>query len=373
MRQVGLKNTEPSPQSQVAFGLGNAFPYWADFFAQNRFWGRLFLCLLCVSFFPVFTYATPLTGSRLKAALDKPAERSWTEVPLRETFNRLGEDCRVSIFLDRRVDPGQETSLDALTLPLRETLAQLADMINTELVQFGSIVYIGPEETAGWLPIVAAERRDDVRKMPDRGRAMLTPKSMQWDDLATPRQLIEALSEETGVSIGPIEVIPHDLWAAAELPRTSPVDRLTLILSQFDKTFVLATDASGKPQLQIIDVPDDVKEQAKRAQPSKSTTPPAGTTTQGKKSSGGSSINLARLRIKRFAVQEKPVGVVIEYLARQWNLKLEVDRQKFGEKLQQRISVTKEEATVPELIQAILSPVGLKGELDETTGVLRIH
>lgn len=333
---------------------------------HHRVWGHLFFCLVCVAFLRSSAEGAPLTGPQLKMALASPAMRSWTDFPLRQVLDRFRTYHRVSIFLDRRVDPGQKTSMNALMMPLGKTLDQLADKINTKAVQFGSTIYIGPEETGRLLPILAAARREEARKMTDRGRAMLTPKSMRWDNLATPRELLQSLAKETGVPIGPIESIPHDLWAAAELPSSTPVDRLTLILSQFDKTFSISTDASGKPQILIVDIPEQVKQASQASE--------VGIATNSKTpKSQGSSSSFARLRIKRFAVKEKQVGVVLDYLARQWNLTLDVDREKLNEQLKERINVTKENVTITELIHAVLSPVGLQGEIDEQKKVLHIR
>ncbi|MGD9128447.1 MAG: hypothetical protein PVH19_13810 [Planctomycetia bacterium] len=320
--------------------------------------------------------AAPLTGPRFKMALATPAMRSWAECPLRQVIDQLGVYHRVAIFLDRRVDPGQKTSMNALMMPLGQTLDQLADTVNTKAVRFGSVIYIGPETTGHMLSILSDARREEARKMPDRGRAMLTPKSMKWDDLATPRELLKSLSEETGIPIGPVEAIPHDLWAGAELPSSSPVDRLTLILSQFDKTFSIAADAAGKPRILIVDIPEQVKKQAAAKVPSNETgtagkTPSnSGTARHGSANNSG---NFSRIRIKRFAVKQKQVETVLNYLASQWGLTLEVDRRKLKTKLKRRINVTKEEVTVGELLRAVLEPVGLQGEIDEQKRVLRVR
>lgn len=388
MRHIQTEKTFLTTHSGVVTNRTEGVHYFAKWIGQHKVLTVLLGCwVTCLMEFPVVVNAAPLTGPRLNTALASPARRSWTEFPLRQVLDQLAESHRVSIVLDRRVDPSQETSLDAQALPLGETLDQVAGMVharmgyahmvNTEMVSFGSIVYIGPEETARLLSCLAEARREEVRQMPDRGRAMLTAKPMRWDDLSTPRGLLQALAEETGVSIGPMEAIPHDLWAAAELPPSTAVDRLTLILAQFDKTFSLAADTVngvGKPQLVIVDIPESMKQSVAavtEAEPEIKTTQGG---PNGKARTGSTpSTDLARLRIKRFAVQEKPVGVVIEYLARQWNLTLEVDREKFDDKLKQRINVTEENVTVPNLIRAILAPVGLEGELDPKEGVLRIR
>ena len=55
-----------------------------------------------------------------------------------------------------------------------------------------------------------------------------------------PADLLAQLGRLGDVEIIGIERVPHDLWAAADLPPLSLVDRLTLIAVQFDLTFKVA-------------------------------------------------------------------------------------------------------------------------------------
>ena len=318
----------------------------------------------------------PLAETRLNFALAAPAMRSWVDFPLRQVLDQLGTLHHVSIFLDRHVDPGQKTSMNAMTLPLGQTLDELADTINTKTVRFGSILYLGPEETARLLKPLSTACGKDVRKMADRGRAMLTRKAMQWDDLATPRELLQSIAQETGVPIGPIESIPHDLWAGTELPSSTPVDRLTLILSQFDKTFSVSTDNSGRPRLLIVDIPEQIKQAAKTQKIGIASNTPypkmPGTHRPGTPGTHGAASNIAQTRIQSFTVKQKQLSDVLAYLAQQFGLKLDVDRRKFSTQLQRRVNVTQKNVTVAEILQAVLKPVALQGEIDEQNRVLRV-
>ena len=56
--------------------------------------------------------------------------------------------------------------------------------------------------------------------------------------------------------------MPHDLWAAADLPPISLVDRLTLIAIQFDLTFKVAEH--GK-RLELVPVPENESGAFRRA------------------------------------------------------------------------------------------------------------
>ena len=68
---------------------------------------------------------------------------------------------------------------------------------------------------------------------------------MAWDDLATPRELVTKLAAENGVELAGLELVPHDLWAAADLPPLLWTDRLTLLAIQFDLTFAISADGTA--------------------------------------------------------------------------------------------------------------------------------
>ena len=90
---------------------------------------------------------------------------------------------------------------------------------------------------------------------PAAGRKFLLPKRTRWDDFATPRDLLAQLAAESAIEISGLELVPHDLWAGADLPPVSLIERLTLIAGQFDLTFQIAADAGA---VALIPVPDDV-------------------------------------------------------------------------------------------------------------------
>ena len=78
---------------------------------------------------------------------------------------------------------------------------------------------------------------------------------MTWDDLTTPRELIEELARQNGVEVTGLELVPHDLWAAADLPPLPWADRLTLIAIQFDLTFTVSADGAT---VRLVPLPDRV-------------------------------------------------------------------------------------------------------------------
>ena len=121
----------------------------------------------------------------------------------------------------------------------------------------GPIAYFGPPATAERLATVAALRHDEaVEAPPARRKALLQSKAWHWKEATAPHALFDTLAKEAGVKIVGVDKLPHDLWAAADLPPLSWTDRLTLVAVQFDRTFEI--DASGAT-VRLVPLPDKVQ------------------------------------------------------------------------------------------------------------------
>jgi hypothetical protein len=184
--------------------------------------------------------------------------------------------------------------------------------------------------------------------------------------------------------------VPHDLWAAADLPPLSWADRLTLIATEFDLTFAISEDGT---EVRLVPVPErvaivrsypggaDAEETARRfaalapgaevkasagrvyvrglvedqeritqpRHPAVAPKPPA---------RQGSALDRYSL-----TVSQQPVGALLEHLARQLKLELSIDRQaiqRAGISLDQPVSFHVDKATVDELLEAAAKPAGLR-------------
>ena len=167
-----------------------------------------------------------------------------------------------------------------------------------------------------------------------------------------PRDLLAQLAEQNSVEIAGLDRVPHDLWAAADLPPVSLIDRLTLIAIQFDLTF---TVASGDARIELVPLPAGLEGLAENPrQPispltrKRPTTEPAG--------------RVETTRIRRMSVQAEPLGPVLRQLAGRLGLELKIDEQAIraaGISLDQRISATVENATIDELFRQLLKSTGL--------------
>ena len=197
-----------------------------------------------------------LTGKPLQEQLAEPVGVAWGGVPLRATLDNLARARRVAVLLDRRVDPGREVNLTTDATPLKSVIGEVAQRLGLDVCQYQSVAYLGPPGSAARLKAVATLRHDDLRRLPAAAaRRFSRQKPLRWDDFATPRQVLAELGRSGPVHIEGEDRVPHDLLAAADLPAMTLVDRLTLLLFQFDLTFEVTGDGKG---IKVVPLPEDV-------------------------------------------------------------------------------------------------------------------
>jgi hypothetical protein len=327
------------------------------------------------------------TGPALARRLAAPVDIVWSENPLRPALRGLARAEHVAILLDRRVDPEQRVELKLTAVPLAEVMRKIAERQHLGVAMLGPVAYFGPPEAAARLRTLAKERDEEVRSLePITARPFLKARSLAWKDFATPRAVLAQLAEEAGVEIDGLALVPHDLWAAAEMPPLSWVDRLTLIANQFDLTFTVFSD---EPHVQLFPVPKRVALlrtyraipnadlAAKRIQ---TLAPEAEITIEGDRilvnarledheriAAPKGSVDHAepplspktpgRVAISRLAVQEKPLDKVLEQLAARLNFELKMDTQALkaaGIAPDQRVSIQVENASLDQVLRELL-------------------
>ena len=196
------------------------------------------------------------TGPALQARLGGSVDIVWAENPLRRAIHNLSQAQGVAMLVDRRVDPDQKCDLQFSGVPLRAAIEEIAHRCDLGISLFGPVVYLGPPEATARLRTLAALREDDVRRLPEpAARRFSQLKPFKWDDLATPRELLQQLAKQNGIELANLELVPHDLWAAADLPPLSLADRLTLVAIQFDLTFSFSADGTV---VRLVPVPERV-------------------------------------------------------------------------------------------------------------------
>lgn len=289
------------------------------------------------------------TGPALQLRLDEPVDIFWSNNPLRRAFDSISQARRTATLIDRRVDPGRELSVSLKGVPLEAALKRIAAGQGLELSRLDNILYLGHAASAGRLAAARAELAADIRRLPKQAqRKLFARKAVAWPDLAEPRDLIDRLARENGVKIERLDLMPHDLWASADLPPLTLADRLMLIAFQFDLT--LKPLGKGR-ELRLVPL--------SAAPPDQSAAKPDVRPVPNPSDKPG---DIEHLRIERLVIREKPLGAVLDHLAKRLGLDLRIDREaiaKSGVSLDSRVSVKVENATIDQLFDKLLADTGL--------------
>ena len=190
-----------------------------------------------------------VTGRKAEESLSRPVLASWQNVPLREVLQRLSRVEGLSILLDRRLDPGREVSLETKEgLPLREVLQKLAQGAGISLC--GNCLYLGPQPAAERIRTLIELREAELStRLPTwpapRRRELAARRTIDWQDLDTPREILDQMLAGWSLTASGSEQVPHDLWARGTLPRANVSEALSLLLIQFELTFSWNADGDG--------------------------------------------------------------------------------------------------------------------------------
>jgi len=328
-----------------------------------------------------------LRAKQLADRLASPVSVEWSFVQFRSALGRLSHAQRVSVLVDRRVDPNQRCEFRCQEEALSEVFTQLARTAHCGYTQFGPVAYFGPTTTARQLRTLAALMRQQVDELPPASRRIWhRTRIWRWDDLASPRQLIEGLAAEQGVKLTGTELIPHDLWASGDLPPLMLAERLLLIAVQFNLTIEI--DREGR-SARLVQVPLEValrRRYSGRGNPERiaqhyqELAPTARVDVQGRdvlvsglvedheRLSGGLSKKTkmdhssAGTQVFRLKVENVMVARLLDHVSQRLGYTIRIDEPALtaaGLSLQQRVSVDVADATIDALMKAILEPAGL--------------
>lgn len=288
---------------------------------------------------------TWLTGDGLLAALAEPTSVTWEQVPFREYLQQLARAHRVCVFLDRRVDPSQEISFDAKDTALGTALQQLAQQVGARVTLLEAVVYMGPEPAVVKLAAQAAARQREVGRLPGSIRRRLAAqRAWHWDELSVPRQLLGQLAEQGGVTIEGLDQVTYDLWPSADLPKLSWINRLSIVLAGFDLSFAFVANGrdvrvvpypKSAPDTSMVNIWPALPHAAGKPQPPM----------------------LERTRYT-MTVAGHPIGAVLKTLEVRSGLTFEVDPAA-TQKLNEVAKFEVRDATVDQLLDALLGPAGL--------------
>lgn len=197
------------------------------------------------------------TGSELTRELTSPLNAQYSRVPLLEATESLSSAKHVAVWIAPSVDPSQPVEASFVETPLFDALRALAREAHADAVAFHSLVVITPEESARRLRTLVALVDEAIAADKDLARRGLARKSLAWDDLATPAEIVATIGDAAhwNLAIEGIDAIPHDHWRPADLPDLTDAEALTLILLSSDRT-VRVNPETG--QLQVVRLPEEV-------------------------------------------------------------------------------------------------------------------
>jgi hypothetical protein len=327
--------------------------------------------------------STWLTGTQLLRQRQQPAGVNWPGVPIRGALANLSKAQQIAILLDRRIDPERPVDLTVDRVPLDDLMSRAADQVDAAVTWLGPLAYVGPPAAARRLRTLAALRTAGVRGLakPERD-AFEREASWSWPELAEPRELVSELAAAAHVEVEGLELIPHDLWPAAELPRLSWTDRLTLLANEFDLMFHF----SGSSRVRLVPIVEPVviersypagKQATETAARWRRLAPDAEIDVSAGKlvvrgrledhellrpaKPGPEPVTKPGVQVYTLTVREQPVAAVLDTL-RASSIELKVDEealQRAQRTLDRRVSFRVERATLEELLHAALKPAGL--------------
>lgn len=329
------------------------------------------------------------TGLAFRQQLSSLVGFQWSgSATLRPSLASLARSQQVAIWLDRRVDPDQPVEMGIHDVSLRQALRIVAGRIGCGVCFVDSVVYIGPPSITEKLATLAAMRRDEAQQLPTAARTKLQhAQPWTWDEASAPKELLAAIAEEANLKISEADRLPHDLWAAGDLPSLAVTDRMSLLLAGFDLTFDIAKDGSA---IRPTPIPGQVSLQrtyTPRGAIATATAkiarefPQVGVQTKGQQliivGSFEDHDQIARLLRgeavappkptggeKRYDLTtQSPVGAIVKLIGEREKLQVTIDPAA-AKLLQTRVSVEVKQATLLELLDATLDPAGIRYELE---------
>lgn len=329
------------------------------------------------------------TGAAVEQQLRTSTTGSWTGVPVVQVLRSLSTAQRVAIVLDRHVDPHGKVELSVTEEPLSVVLGRIAVQQGQGTSQLDAVVYVGPLGVAERLRTLRALLHEQMRELPAAARRPLVERrAWRWEDLATPRELLAQLAAQAkGVTIEGLEQIPHDLWRGADLPPLAWIDRLLLVAVQFDLTCQIA---SAGTTVRLVPLPEHVEisrsypghgQAAALAQKWSKQVPASRVSADGDRvtvvglvedhdllEEAQRSGSARRTTVKqgkqvfKLSVEKAPVRQVLRQLEQKLSLEFHWDEaalQQAGRSLDALVTFKVENASLDELLAAVLEPAGL--------------
>lgn len=351
--------------------------------------------LLCMLTNPLAAAAEWHGTRQLRARLRSPVTLLWQGQRLRKTLDALEANYRITIWLDRRLDPQQTFDLEINDQPLREVIQGIAEQCNAGYQIYGNFVYLGPQQATRELATLMALAREQLRRCPARvQRQWLDRYELEWASPREPASLLAQLAAQCQADFVGEDLIPHDLWRAGKAPDLHAYELATLWLLSFDRQarFDPTTGNLVAKKLQSPVTLERNYASSKKLQVFLRTNPPIAAQRSGNQLSVSGSVQYheelaAHLQGKSASqteptrnekkptkepkqlvftlkIENQPVGAVTDQLAKQ--LKLDLTWTPETKSLRNRlVSCQVRDATLEELLGAVLAPADLQASKEE--------
>ena len=190
------------------------------------------------------------TGAQFQTEIDRTLSASWANVELRDLLKKIGDDRRIAILLDRRVDPTVQLPLNLTNSSLREGVRDMARLLGADISVAEPVVFVGPPAAVQRLRTLIELRSSELSSreasIPEKRRMELaTRHTVTWQDLDSPVEIVQRIADRYRLTIGHLDLLPHDLWVSNTLPSVTAAEALSLVLIQFDLTFAWTGKAEG--------------------------------------------------------------------------------------------------------------------------------
>lgn len=203
-----------------------------------------------------------LSGRSFTNALSQPLSANWSNVGIRDILEKIQDTQRISLILDRRIDPSTKLKIDLQNQTLETGLNYIAAQLYARTALVGSNVYLGPERAVGTLKTLLDMKQQELHSLADsqsalkrRVQELSRNKTFHFQDLDTPTDLLKQITEAFQITISNPQRIPHDLWSHGTLVSVSANEALTLVLNQLDLTYLWENQGRG---IRLVSIPDRV-------------------------------------------------------------------------------------------------------------------
>ena len=226
------------------------------------------ICAAVGSFTSIATGQNFKIGAEFDKASNAPISQTLAGLPIRQALKGISKQYSVCIFLDRRVDPGIRLKQNPVDLPLKLALFLIAEDHDLGLVQFGSVWYVGPLESAAVLQHRYNTFEEKFQFLNERAQKRWNRISrLQIQRLSVPRDLIEKLASDNELTGQGTGIIPFDIWPENQLPGMTVAQQLFLVLYGFDLQPRL-TSADGEFVIEEYETIGSISQQTNRSIPS---------------------------------------------------------------------------------------------------------